>query len=72
MVLFIDIAPQNYSFKIIRKYIEERKDVLKMICFPTVSSEFKGAEDFRRRRKYDLRVSKYYPRFTDLKISIAE
>jgi transposase len=72
LILFIDRARQHYRSKIVREYIEERKDVLKVIYFPKGSSEFNAVEECWRQGKYDLLVSKYYPRFTYLKKAIAE
>lgn len=72
LILFIDRARQHHHSKIVRGYIEERKNVLKVIYFPKGSSEFNAVEECWRQGKYDLLVSKYYPRFTDLKKSITE
>jgi transposase len=72
LILFIDRARQHYRSKIVRGYIEKRKDVLKVIYFPKGSSEFNAVEECWRQGKYDLVVSKYYPRFTDLQKSLTE
>jgi transposase len=72
LILFIDRARQHYRSKIVREYIEKRKDVLKVIYFPKGSSEFNAVEECWRQGKYDLVVSKYYPRFTDLQKSLTE
>jgi hypothetical protein len=49
-----------------------RKDVLKVVYFPKGSSEFNTAEKCCRQGNYNLVVSKYYPRFTELKKSLTE
>lgn len=71
LILFIDRARQHYRSKIVREYIEKSKDVLKVIYFPKGSSEFNAVEECWRQGKYDLLVSKYYPRFQDLTCAIA-
>ncbi len=71
LILFIDRARQHYRSKMVRKYIEERGDVLRVVYFPKGSSEFNAVEECWRQGKYDLLVSKYYPRFTNLRHAIA-
>jgi transposase len=56
----------------VRKYIKDRKDVLKVIYFPKGSSEFNAVEECWRQGKYDLLVSKYYPKFEDFRHVIAD
>jgi hypothetical protein len=55
----------------VRKYIKDRRDILKEIYFPKGSSEFNAVVECWRRGKYDLLVSKYYPRFENLTYAIA-
>jgi hypothetical protein len=45
LILFIDRAHQHYRSKIVRKYVEERADVLRVVYFPKGSSEFNAVED---------------------------
>jgi transposase len=63
LILFIDRARQHYRSKIVREYIKQSKDSLKIIYFPKGSSEFNAIEECWRQGKYDLLVSKYYPKF---------
>ena len=72
LILFIDRARQHYRSKMVRKYIKNRRDVLKVIYFPKGSSEFNAVEECWRQGKYDLLVSKYYPKFEDFRHAIAD
>ena len=45
---------------------------MKVAYLPKGSPEFSAVEECWRQGKYDLLVSRYYPRFTDLKKIIAE
>ena len=71
LILFIDRARQHHRFNIVKEYIEQNKDVLKVIYFPKGSSEFNAIEECWRQGKYDLLVSKYYPKFEDFRNVIA-
>ena len=71
LILFIDRARQHHRSKMVRKYIKDRRDLLKVIYFPKGSSEFNAVEECWRQGKYDLLVSKYYPRFENLTYAIA-
>jgi transposase len=71
LILFIDRARQHHRSNMVRKYIKDRKDVLKVIYFPKGSSEFNAVEECWRQGKYDLLISKYYHRFQDLTCAIA-
>ena len=71
LILFIDRARQHHRSKIVRQYMKDRRDVLKVIFFPRGSSEFNAVEECWRQGKYDLLVSKYYPRFENLRHAIA-
>ena len=71
MILFTDRARQHQTKKV-KKYLEENKDSIKILYLPKGSPEFNAVEECWRQGKYDLLVSKYYPKFTDLKSSIAK
>ena len=71
LILFIDRARQHHRSIIVREYIEQSKDVLKVIYFPKGSSEFNAIEECWRQGKYDLPVSKYYPKFANFRDTIA-
>ena len=71
LILFIDRARQHYRSKMVREYIKQSKDSLKIIYFPKGSSEFNAVEECWRQGKYDLLVSKYYPKFKNLTYAIA-
>jgi transposase len=71
LILFIDRARQHHRSIIVREHIEQNKDVLKVIYFPKGSSEFNAVEECWRHGKYDLLVSKYYPKFEDFRNVIA-
>ena len=71
LILFIDRARQHHRSNIVKEYIEQNKDVLKVIYFPKGSSEFNAIEECWRQGKYDLLVSKYYPKFEDFRHVIA-
>jgi transposase len=51
--------------------MKQNKDVLKVIYFPKGSPEFNAIEECWRQGKYDLIVSRYYPKFDDFKHVIA-
>jgi transposase len=72
IILFIDRARQHHESKMVRTYLTERNDVLRVVYFPKGSPEFNAVEECWKQGKYDLLVSKYYPRFIDLKKAIAE
>lgn len=55
----------------VREYIKKSKDVLKVIYFPKASPEFNAIEECWRQGKYDLLVSKYYPKFENFRRVIA-
>ena len=71
LILFIDSARQHHRSIIVREYMEQNKDVLKVIYFPKGSSEFNAIEECWRQGKYDLLVSKYYPKFANFRDTIA-
>ena len=71
LILFIDRARQHHRSIIVREYIEQNKDVLKVIYFPKGSSEFNAIEECWKEGKYDLLVWKYYPKFANFRHTIA-
>ena len=71
VILFTDRARQHQSNKI-KEYLEKNKDSVRIFYLPKGSPEFNAVEECWRQGKYDLLVSKYYPRFDDLKLSIAK
>ncbi len=71
VIMFTDRARQHQSNKI-KKYLEKNKDSVRIFYLPKGSPEFNAVEECWRQGKYDLLVSKYYPRFDDLKSSIAK
>jgi hypothetical protein len=50
---------------------ERQKRCIKSHIFPRGSSEFNAVEECWRQGKYDLLVSKYYPKFVNLRRAIA-
>jgi transposase len=71
VILFTDRARQHQSNKV-KEYLKENKDSVRILYFPKGSPEFNAVEECWRQGKYGLLVSKYYPRFIDLKSSIAK
>lgn len=71
LILFIDRARQHHRSIMIKEYVKQNKDVLKVIYFPIGSPEFNAIEECWRQGKYDLLVSRYYPKFDDFKHVIA-
>jgi transposase len=72
LILFIDRARQHHRSIMVREYIKQNKDVLKVIYFPKGSSEFNAIEECWRQGKYNLLVSKYYPKFVNLTNAISD
>ena len=70
VIMFTDRARQHQAKKV-REYLEENKDFLRIVYLPKGSPEFNAVEECWRQGKYDLLVSKYYPKFTDLKSTIS-
>ena len=71
LILFIDRARQHHRSIMVREYIKQNKDVLKVIYFPKSSSEFNAIEECWIQGKYNLLVSKYYPKFVNLTNAIS-
>jgi transposase len=71
IILFMDRATQHYRSRKVRSYLEQNKDIIRVTYFPKGSPEFNAVEECWRQGKYDLLVSKYYPRFMDLRKAIA-
>jgi transposase len=71
VILVTDRARQHLSKKV-QEYLKENNDSIRIIYFPKGSPEFNAVEECWRQGKHDLLVSKYYPRFTDLKSSISK
>ena len=70
VIMFTDRARQHQAKKVL-EYLEENKDSLRIVYLPKGSPEFNAVEECWRQGKYDLLVSKYYPKFTDLKSTIS-
>ena len=71
VIMFIDRATQHKSKKVL-EYLEENKDFLRISYLPKGSPQFNVVEECWRQGKYDLLVSKYYSRFTDLISTISK
>lgn len=71
VILFVDRARQHKSKKV-HEHLEKNRDCIRLVYLPKGSPEFSAVEECWRQGKYDLLVSRYYPRFTDLKKVIAE
>ncbi len=69
LILFIDRASQHRSKKL-QEYLIENKDSLRIVYLPKSSPQSNAVEECWRQGQYDLLVSKYYSRFTDLKSTI--
>jgi transposase len=73
MILFLDRAPQHYRSKRVRAYLERNNDdVMTVEYLPKGSPEFSAVEECWKQGKDDLLVSRYYPRFTNLKAAITD
>ena len=67
LILFLDRAAQHYRSIKVRKHLEENKDVIRVEYLPKGSPEFNAVEECWRQGKHDLLVSRYYPKFKNLK-----
>ena len=72
LILFLDRVAQHYRSIKVRKYLEENKDIIRVEYLPKGSPEFNAIEECWRQGKDDLLVSRYYPKFQNLKKAIAE
>lgn len=72
VILFLDRAAQHYRSIIVRKYFEKNKDILRVEWFHKGSPEFNAVEECWRQGKDDLLVSKHYPKFHNLRNTIAK
>ena len=71
LILFLDRAPpQHCRSRRVKAYIERNSDTMIVEYLPKGSPELSAVEQFWRQGKDDLSVSKYYPRFTNLKTAI--
>lgn len=71
LILFIDRARQHHRSIMVKEYLKQNNDILKVIYFPKGSPEFNAIEECWRQGKYDLLVSRYYPKFEDFRRVIA-
>ena len=71
LLLFIDRAAQHRSSIMIRKHLEENKEVIRVEYLPKGSPDYNAVEECWRQGKDDLLISKYYPKFHNLKSSCA-
>ena len=51
--------------------MKKNKNSVRILYLPKGSPEFNAVEECWRQGKYDILVSKYYPRFANMKSSIA-
>src|SRR6185437_689069 len=72
LILFLDRATQHYRSIKVRKHLEENKNIFRVEYLPKGSPEFNAVEECCREGKDDLLVSRYYPKFQNLKKTIAE
>ena len=71
VIMFTDRAGQHRSKKVL-EYSKENKDAIRIVYLPQGSPEFNAVEECWRQGKYDILVSKYYPKLTDLKSGISK
>jgi len=64
VILFLDRAAQHYRSIIVRKYLEENKDILRVEWFPKGSLEFNAVEDAGDREKMIYLYQSIIPSFT--------
>jgi transposase len=72
LILFLDRAPpQHCRSRRVKAYIERNSDTMIVEYYlPKGSPELSAVEQCWKQGKDDLLVSKYYPRFTNLKTAI--
>jgi transposase len=71
VLLFLDRAPQHHSSVIIKKYLKENNDSIRVKYLPKGSPDYNAVEECWRQGKNDLLVSRYYPKFHNLKSAIS-
>ena len=71
LILFLDRAVQHYRSIKVRNHLEENKDVIRVEYLPKGSPGLSAVEECWRKGKDDLLVSRYYPKFQNLKKAIA-
>jgi transposase len=71
-VILITGRARPHQSKKVQEYLKENNDLTKIFYLPKGSPEFNAVEECWRQGKFDLLVSKYYPGFADLKLSIAK
>jgi transposase len=71
LILFLDRAAQHRSSVIIRKHLKENKNTIKVEYLPKGSPDYNAVEECWKQGKNDLLVSRYYPKFHNLKSAIA-
>src|SRR5437763_6035133 len=70
LILFLDRAPQHCRSRKVRACLERNSDDMIVEYLPKGSPNLSAVEECWRQGKNDLLVSKYYPRFTNLKAAI--
>ena len=71
LILFLDRAPpQHCRSKKVKAYLERNSDTMIVEYIPKGSLDLSVVEGCWGQRKSDLLVSKYYPRFINLKTAI--
>ena len=70
LILFLDRAGQHYRSIKVRKHLEKNKDVIRVEYLPKGSPGLALLKCWRK-GKDDLLVSRYYPKFQNLKKAIA-
>jgi transposase len=71
LILFLDRASQHHRSQKVKAYLERNSDTMIVEYLLKGSPELSAVEECWRQGKDDLLVSKYYPKFTDLKTVIA-
>ena len=71
-IIFLDRAAQHYRSKKVKAFMENNKNAFTVLWIPKGSPEFNAIEECWRQGKDDLLVSRYYPKFHDLKTTISD
>ncbi len=69
--MIVDRAVQHRKSKIIKKYISENKDEIKLLFFPKSSPFLSAIEECWHQTKRALAVSEYYETFENIKYAIS-